>query len=364
MRIAVDDQIFSMHRKGGISRYFTELLKQFSTNSEIAVTTPFRFIVNDHLHEAFPGRYVHIPKPRRLPARPLIELLNLVQTKSHGRVDLVHHTYYNAGRLSLFPGARRVCTIHDMIPEMFPDLFPLGNPHREKLRYVSECDAILCVSETTKKDLERIYGPYDKPVLVTYLGVDPTFYAPAVGRPALNYPYVLYVGARKGYKNFNLLARAFARVNSDALDLHLVCIGGGGFTSQETSVFDDLGISRNVHRFQPSDAELPQYYSHAKMLCFPSRYEGFGLPLVEAFAAGCPTIIADTPCLVEIADGASAIVDPDDDEGLAEVILRLSRDSTFAETLISAGRGRSQQFTWQSTARQSVAAYRRILADS
>lgn len=362
MRIAFDDQIFVTQTRGGISRYFTQLMKEFDSESGVTIETPFRYVLNEHLAEAYASRYRQLPRPYRLPVRPFLDVLNRSRRRTAAAVDLVHHTYYRASHLADYPGAARVCTIYDMIPELFPDLFPLGNPHREKQEFTEACDAILCISETTKKDLVRIYGEADKPTIVTYLGVDARFFARSREAPLLDHPYVLFVGARKGYKNFSLLAHAFSRLNGHAHDLRLVCVGGGAFTPNESDLLTSLNIRQRAHQFSPTDATLPSFYAQASVFCFPSRYEGFGLPLVEAFAAGCPVAIADTPCLVEIADDAAEVVDPDDAAQLAETLQRMVFDQALRDRLIAAGRSRASDFTWQSTARKTANAYRDVLA--
>lgn len=364
MKVTIDDQVFAMHRRGGISKYFTHLLLEFTRMPDLNATTPYRYVVNQHLGEAFPQRYQVLPKPGRVPVWPVIDQLNRRGRRLERDVDLVHHTYYRASRLKDHPGARRVCTVHDMIPELFPDMFPLGNPHRDKRRFTEECDAILCVSENTKRDLLTIYGRLDKPVIVTHLGVDGRFFARQSGPPPTRTPYFLFVGARKGYKNFKLLGQALSLLANDLVDVNVVCIGGGEFTRSEIGLLRELGIASRVHQFSPSDPELATFYGHATALCFPSRYEGFGLPLVEAFASGCPVVIANTPCLVEISGGAASVVDPGNPDELADSLLRVLQDSSHRKSLAVDGRQRARDFTWEATAKKTVSAYRTVLGES
>lgn len=364
MDLLIDDQMFVMQERGGITRYFTQLMREFSSLPDVDVVTPFKYVVNEHLTEAFPGRYRRLPRPYKVPMSPLLDVLNWRHRRSAGSVDLIHHTYYRAGHLRDHPEAKRVCTVYDMIPELYPDLFPMGNPHRDKQRFTEACDAIFCISENTKQDLLRIYGKQDKPVFVTYLGVDQRFFARPATHPLTGQRYVLFVGSRKGYKNFVLLANAFSKLAPGFPDVQLVCVGGGGLGASEASLIRDLNLSRRVHLCSPSDNELPAYYAHASAFCFPSRYEGFGLPLVEAFAAGCPVVVADTPCLVEIADGAAEVVGADDDDSLADILSRLLVDSSYRDKLVQTGRQRAASFTWRETAKRTVDAYRSVIDES
>lgn len=361
MRVLIDEQMFSMQKRGGITRYFTELMSEFTEMPAVEIVTPYRFTVNEHLAEAFPGQFRRLRKPHRAPSRRVLALLNARYRRAIPEADIVHNTYYWPEHLGHDHAAKRVATVHDMIPELFPGYFPRGNPHQEKRRFVEECDAIVCVSENTKSDLMRIYGSLDKPVVVTYPGVDRSFSSEKSPVSPVPLPYLLFVGSRRGYKNFPVVAKAVATLSQEFPDLRLVCIGGGKFTVAELTMLRGLGIDRATHHYSPPDAELPAFYRHAAAFCFPSRYEGFGLPLVESFAAGCPTVIAETPCLIEIADGAAQVVSPDDHGEWAQAVARLMTDSAQRAVSVEAGRRRAADFTWRKTAETTLAAYREAM---
>lgn len=357
MRVLIDDQMFAMQKRGGITRYFTQLMTEFTRMPDIDLVTPYRYVVNEHVMEAFPRRFRRFPKPHRAPSRRVLEVVNRGYRRKAPPVDIVHNTYYWPELLEENREAKRVCTVHDMIPELFPDYFPRGNPHREKRQFVEKCDMVLCVSENTKDDLLRIYGPLDKPVVVTYPGVDASFSAPVRTSSPIASPYVLFVGSRRGYKNFAVVARAVAALMPRFPELRLICVGGGKFGVSEVALLRGLGIDRVTERHAPSDAQLSSFYAHATALCFPSRYEGFGLPVVEAFAARCPVLISPTPCLVEIADGAAQVIDADAAEEWAEALGRLLSDDSSRAGWIARGSFRAADFTWRSTAERTIDAY-------
>jgi glycosyltransferase involved in cell wall biosynthesis len=248
-----------------------------------------------------------------------------------------------------------------MIPELFPEIF-VGRgpiPHRQKASYVHACDAIACISESTKADMLAHYGDIDKPVVVTPLGADSRFFAATPDRRE-SPGFVLFVGTREFYKNFDVLLRALARIAEDGVAPRLLCIGGPPLTPAEQERIADLGLDGLVDQRDASDAELPGLYAAAMCLVFPSRYEGFGLPTVEAFAAGCPVVLANMVCAVEVGGDAALYFEPDDDETLATTIARFAADPASRDPWIRAGRSRAQDFTWQRTARATAALYQGV----
>ncbi|HEX3841975.1 MAG TPA: glycosyltransferase family 1 protein [Acidimicrobiales bacterium] len=363
MQVTIDDQAFTLQRRGGISRYFTELLRVFRTDPDFGVEplTPFRFVVNEHLLELDPDRYRRARLPPIGQRNRVLRPLNRVAVRrrpEHQR--LVHHTYYLPDALQV-PAGARLCTIYDMTPELFPELFPYGNPHQAKRAYVKACDAVLCISQTTKHDLLATYGHLDKPVVVTPLGVSEAFFSPPPSDPASS-GYILYVGQRVSYKNFDVLLRAFQRIAADHPAISLVC-AGPPFDAAELSRLEGLHLADRVVHRTVGDGDMPALFAGAVCLVFPSRYEGFGLPVIEAYAAGCPVILADTPCSVEVGSTAAQFFPPDDDERLAGLVDQLAGDPTRRNEWIDAGRLRARDFTWRRTAELTRQVYRELGAE-
>lgn len=360
MRVLIDDQIFSMHSHGGISRYFVELMQVFQSAAPTAVelVQPRMWTKNQHLLQAGMGREL----PTRLGRRRLaIQAANYFRARSSG-VDIVHHTYYNGRYLSRYPsGARRVTTVYDMIPELLPHFFPAGNPHLDKQAFVRAADLILCISESTKRDLLTVYGDLRVPVVVTPLGVDSRF-QPGSRKPGgLPSRYLLFVGSRGGYKDFQVLAEAFAEANLPR-DVHLVAVGGGPLTRGEARLLGALGITERVLQIEATDRELPGVYSHALLFVFPSRYEGFGLPTLEAMASGCPTILARSSAHPEVGGDAAHYFSPEDAHELAGLLSSVVSNPQLRADLRAAGLLRAESFTWLSTAQKTLAAYEQVRA--
>jgi len=244
-----------------------------------------------------------------------------------------------------------------MIPELFPELFPRGNPHLDKDLYVHACDAVFCNSNTTKTDVLRHYGTLDKPVVVTPLGVGENFFSVPAVRSGWQ-PYILFVGQRKGYKNFDTLLRAFSKMSAAQRSVRLLCVGGPPFDAAEVARIGTLSLQNRVAHRTVTDNDLPALYAAAICFVFPSLYEGFGLPIVEAFAAGCPVVLAETDCAVEVGASAAQFFGANDDDTLAEIIGRMAGDDASRTHWIAEGRKRALDYSWFRTARLTGEIYR------
>lgn len=362
LQVTYDDRLFTFQRRGGPARYFAELVTAYRANPELGIEaiTPFTFIETEYLLRA-DARYRRQPfAESRYSAHAARVLNRLLQGPRVRKAEILHHTQYSSSGLRV-PATARVCTVYDMIPELFPEIFEGRGPvpHRNKAAYVEACDAIACISESTKVDVLAHYGDLDKPVIVTPLGVDELFFA-ATPEPTVAPGFVLYVGTRHSYKNFDVLLRALARLNEDGVAPRLLCVGGPPLSEAEVQRIAELGLAESVSQRSASDAELPGLYAAATCLVFPSRYEGFGLPTVEAFAAGCPVVLATMACAEEVGGDAAQYFDPDDDEQLATIIARFAGDPGSREPWIEAGRKRAREFTWQRTAETTAALYRTV----
>lgn len=363
MRVLFDGEAFLRHERSGITRYLAELVHRFRSDGSYGVEaiTPYRFVASRHLTELFPGRFHRVPLPPRLRVGTLRQLNGTRRRSAPPAVDLVHHSLYEPAALDLAPGAARVCGIYDFTLELYPQLFPgWDRAVADKEEYLKRCDGLLCISQTTRDDLVRLHPEIDKPIEVTPLGVAENFGRPRPGRlRGIPDDYVLHVGSRFAHKNIGLVFEAVARLAQREPALHIV-LSGNPLTAGERERLQDLGIADRVVRVKVSDADLPRLYADARAFVFPSRYEGFGVPVLESMAAGCPTVVSRAPALLEITDGAALDVDADDPDGLAEAIHRLGSDRVLAARLVEAGRGRAAGFGWDRTARTSVAAYDRI----
>jgi glycosyltransferase involved in cell wall biosynthesis len=284
------------------------------------------------------------------------------------RVHLLHEPHY------VLPPATRcrsVVTIHDCIHLMFPQYLPgkLAHVYARTSMWsaVHKSDRILTVSEASKRDILRFFGIDGGKVEVIYNAIDERFLAPpdeermhqVRERYQLDHPFLLYIGNIKPHKNLERLIDAFGRVRANGLDdLRLVIIG------DEISKYPPLRQAVHRHRldkyvrflgFQPYDT-LAAFYRLARAFVFPSLYEGFGLPPLEAMACGTPVVTSNVSSLPEIAGGAAILVDPYEPSSIAEGVTQAVSNETLRSELIDRGLARARDFSWS----QSVAAIHRI----
>jgi glycosyltransferase involved in cell wall biosynthesis len=346
-----------MQRRGGISRYFVELIREFSEDPELGVNAElgWRWTHNHHAIKAGLGVPLTIPGGSRGRA---LRMANRAVNIAQPEADLTHHTYYRAGYLPRRLTRPTAVTIYDMTPELFPELFPSGNPHQLKREYVRRATVVFCISENSRRDLLRVYGSIESPIVVTHLGVGDTF-VPGATRPEwCPDSYVLFVGNRGGYKDFRLVLESFAELAPEQGGISLLAVGGGSFTEDERALISRWGLGNRVIQSAASDGELPGIYAGARAFVFPSRYEGFGLPALEAMACGTPTVLADSSSLPEVGGDAALYFPPGDSSALAAQLKRLLLDPEVRRDLSIKGVARARQFTWRQTARDTARGYR------
>jgi len=361
VRVAFDEQIFAIQRHGGISRVFAELAHEFVSNPELGVelqpvAAP---LVNEYLLRDPGTAKTLVVRPSRHWFTSIAR--SLARRRHHGPVDIVHNTFYLPRALADYPEAKRVVTVHDMIPEIFPHTRRRLDFLTVKKRYVLSADHIVCVSESTKSDLLDIYGPVIAPVSVVYSGVGPEFNPSAAPVPKWPHEYVLHVGHRSAYKGGETLFRAFADLRNDFPDLTLVLAGGGPLSRQEAALAESLGIRDRVVQQQVPDSLMPSAYAHALVFVFPSEYEGFGLPVVEAMASGTPMVLCHSSALPEVGGSVAQYFDASRPTSLAEQLGSLLSDESLRECLSAEGLKRAKEFTWDRTAASMVDVYRRTL---
>lgn len=365
MKVGFDEQVFLAQRHGGISRYVVNLVQSLKADRSLGVepVLGWRFGPNAHAREAGLASTLPVLDPLcEGPAAAIgmggYYLANTFARRSARHADVLHYTYTHPRFFAPRFRGLRVCTVYDMIPELYPDSFPERDPHVAKQRYVQGCDVVLCISESTRRDLIRIFGDPGVPMPVTYLGVEPSF-SPDAARPAgLPERYLLFVGRRGGYKDFDVLTEAFAGLPDDGTVLAVV---GSPLTDDELARLAALGIGSRVRRFGADDSQLPGFYAGALAFVFPSRHEGFGLPTLEAMASATPAVLADSSSHPEVGGDVARYFSPGDPEGLSKVLAELLDDAALRADLGRRGVARAAQFTWAATAANTAAAYRAAL---
>ena len=277
-------------------------------------------------------------------------------------LDILHHTFTQAAYLRDWRGPR-VVTVHDMTPELFPEYFVLGNPHLAKRRYAEAADAVMCDSRSTAVDMLRLYdvpGLRDRTSVIP-LGVGEQFFGPGTTVAELPPRYLLFVGVRSGYKDFAVAFEAWSALAENDDGLHFVVVGGGPFSDAEKRRFERSPLSSRLHHLVPRDDEIVEVYRRAETLVFPSRYEGFGLPTLEALAAGTPVVVADASCSREVGGSAALYFAPGD---LSDLIARLleAMSPDFAGSIRRRGPIHASEFSWDHTAALAAEVYRDVAA--
>lgn len=363
MRVRFDDQVFTTSRRGGVSRYFVELIRELREDPELGVKADlgWRWTRNHHAMDAGLGTPLPIlGETRGFVLRAANRAANIAQPAA----DLTHHTWYRPGYLPRKPELPMAVTVFDMTPELFPELFPRLNPHQLKREYVRRANVVFCISENTRRDLLSLYGPVESPIIITHLGVGSEFLLGAP-RPAwCPNSYVLVVGSRGGYKDFPLVLESFAELAPRHSAISLLAIGGGRFTEDEEGLISRWGLADRVIQSAASDRELPGIYGGAEAFVFPSRSEGFGLPALEAMACGTPTVLADSSSLPEVGGDAALYFPPGDSSALGAQLEQLLLDAELRRDLSVKGLARVQQFTWRQTAQDTARGYRTALGEA
>ncbi len=305
---------------------------------------------------------------RYLSLRDSIRLLNNLR---HYRC-LVHLPSQHFGRSGLLLGKPFIITVHDVVRMCFSyekETMPEKLGIKLDILGLKKAQHIIAVSKCTKADLVKYLNIPPRKITVIYNGVDRKVFRPVAERQ-YSFPSVLYVGSERPRKNLSTLLTAFSLLKRDSTipDLKLVKVGNAGRTDKFRQAtlreIRRLGLESDVvFADYVSDEELAIYYSSAVALVMPSLYEGFGLPLVEAMACGCPVIASNSSSLPEVAGDTALFFPPYDSMKLAHLMHRLVAEPALRNDLIGRAFGRVAHFSWENAARATLQVYQRIEAE-
>ena len=375
-KVLYDHQIFTLQKYGGISRCFVELYKHMpdSCGPTIAVretenvyaqelkgVNPIgydyeHFICNRHFY----GKgHLHLwyDKLRKVKYYPDYNENYLSYLLRKGDFDVFHPTYFDDYFLSYLNEKPFVLTIHDMIPELYPQYFGKDDFQIVKKKKLAPlASAIIAVSENTKKDIIRILNIPEEKIHVIYHGCS----FPTTGtEPIYSFPYILFVGERGLYKNFVPFVSSIEPVMKKYKDLHVVCTGRP-FNQEEFAFMQENRVDdKFLHCMVKTDEELYSLYHHAMGFVYPSEYEGFGIPILEAYQADCPVILNRASCFPEIA-GDAALYFSNEEELTAQIERLLSMSADDRNALLAKQKDRLSRYSWEKSARQMAEIYQSL----
>lgn len=371
------DYTAAYEQGGGIGRYVRELVTALA---HIDSTNSYRLFVAGASSSNLPASIAPNFGWRSTPLSPLF--LARLWHRLHvplpveafvGRVPLYHATDFVLP--PTLPGVRTLLTVHDLSFVRVPGAASPGlRAYLDKVvpSSVARADLVLADSEATKEDLLSLYRVSSEKVVVLLSGVsstfiryiDPFFVLTIRKKYRLtDRPYILSIGTVQPRKNYSRLIQALALIRNQGLDLDLVIAGGKGWLEDPIyATIRETHLEDHVHFIGfADDADLPTLYNGAVCFAFPSLYEGFGLPILEAMSCGTPVVTSNISSLPEVAGDATLLIDPYDVEALSNALQRLITDTELRNTLIVKGHIQAKKFTWEKSARHLLQIYNNLL---
>jgi glycosyltransferase involved in cell wall biosynthesis len=352
-RVIYGPEIWSLQSQGGISRYVYELTQGMILKHDDLVVLHDEGVKNAYLDL--------IPKSQLKESTSLSDskvVRDFLKTPN-SRV-IYHATYYNYWNILRMKagGALIALTVHDMISELFPDPKPLIPRINHKSRSIAAADLILCNSRQTLLDLEKFMALPNIPKVVTPLGISKVFETGSkVATSNERERIILFVGKREGYKNFENFIQAYQSSNFLKGNYKIIAFGGGAFTEQEFDKFEKMGIQNLVEYRFGDDSTLSNLYAKTAALVYPSIYEGFGLPIIEALSRGCAVFLGKTGASLEVAADAGFYFDPNSPESIRNIMEQnLQNVALISEKQIK-GLNRVRNFDWSATVLKTDEAY-------
>lgn len=385
MNLLFDYQAFEMQRFGGVSRSFVELSEELnnlghickigikeSNNEYLKEST----LVNnlspqvDRFHKWF-GHEQHFHGEYRL-KRFIFSTLNysLTPNKDYSisllkksDFDVFHPTFYDSYFLPYLKERPFVLTVHDMMPELFPQYYSRDDSQIIQKKLLCPLATHIHVpSNRTKEDLVNILNISPEKITVIPHGYRQAYSSMDVSSIKNEKPYILYVGTRNAYKNFVPFVHVCSDIIKDYPEIQVVCTGPA-FTDNEKRLFSELKIDKNFIHLYVTERELCSLYQHAVAFIYPSLYEGFGMPILEAFANNCPVLLNNASCFPEVAGDAAVYFDLNDEKSdlYDKIIYVYTLSEEERKTLIDRGQKRLLFFSWKESAQKLETVYKMCL---
>jgi glycosyltransferase involved in cell wall biosynthesis len=362
--ILIDDEIFIRQRFGGVSRIFIEILAARHTQNFANIIFNNLYSENDYLQEKGLSKLPPYLKNYQFPLKGKsirfffggMSHRKINQHLRSGNIQIFHPSFYSDYFFNALPNKTKlVFTLHDLTHEKAKD--PLSIIKRKNLE---RADQIIVVSEQTKADMIHFY-PFtqNKNISVIHLAQN----LPELAELIADLPkqYILFVGERAAYKNFQVLLKAFGEVAQRFPDLHLVCCGAQTFSRAEVKEFSGLNLNGRILHYKLSDAQLSYAYQHASVFVYPSLNEGFGIPTLEAMHWQVPSLLSDIPVFKEVASNAAIYFDPNQTTQLSQQISEVLSNDLVRTDLKNAAKQRAGHFSWQKHINQTFEVYKSLL---
>lgn len=384
MKILYDHQTFTTQQYGGISRYFCELMEGLESLSDISISLPLRYSFNENLINQ-PKLYKYWSNKSNFLSQPLfssiqkkmnINILYHLQINQNESIrllknkdfDLFHPTGFDPYFLNHIEEKPFILTVYDMIHEKYPEYYSLQDQTTKwKKKLIEKADSIISISNNTKQDIIQYFDAEPDRISVIYLGnpleqsLQESHQRKQHGKKMNDTNYILFVGSRVRYKNFQFFVSSISPLLQKYPHLHLYCAGGGQFTPDEKSHLNNLHVLSKVHYIPINDNTMINLYKNAQAFIFPSLYEGFGLPILEAFSCGCPLIVSNSSPLSEIAGNAACYIEPTNALSIVRGVESVLTEPDYRAELIRKGYERLKLFSWERTARETKKVYENIL---
>jgi len=393
MKILYDSQIFDYQNFGGISRYFYELIADFEKDNDVTWELPIVYSNNQYIKKLprfsnniinrveksdslrkfawglqFRGkeRLYHL-KSRVSENTPELQIATnrnkAIEKLKEGNFDVFHPTYYEDYFMDYIGNKPYVLTVHDLIHQIFPEL-GLYDPKDKSRRMLDNASKIIAVSKSTKSDLVNIFDIEESKIEVIYHGNSLQQTGMVVSeefRNKLPLTYFLYIGNRNSYKNFLFFVEVFAAATKYSPDINVVCTGPA-FDNYELYLFNKIGITKRVFNIYVNDDELTYLYNNALSFIFPSMYEGFGIPILEAFSCGCPVLVSNSSSLVEIGEEAVVYFEPKNAASMRTAIEWVISNPTLRDEKVRLGYEQVKKFSWKKAALETKQVYNQVIS--
>jgi len=358
MKIFFDHQIFNLQKFGGVSNYIVNLVKHLNLKNEALIISLFH--KNQYLKKSNLGKNFFFYNRVGF-LNKYVSKINKAYFEYYSKTnspDIIHYTYFNE-KIFYKSKAKKVITEYDLIKEKF-----YKENYKDQIEYkkklFEKVDQVICISKNTKKDLLKEYNMDASKISVVNLSVnkDKSFRTRLLNIR----PFILYVGNRGRYKNFINAVKAYSKSDKLKKDFDFVCFGGGKFTKLEENLFKELKVDRNRFYFFDGDEEdLNFFYHKARLFIFPSLYEGFGLPLLEAMNMECPVICSNTSCFPEIVNNAAILFDPENIDSIKFQIEQTIYDEELLINLKDKGNKNLLKYSWKKCSLETEKLYKKII---